>query len=58
MKCMPITRSARFVTAAISVIEMLEVLLARIVGGVAMASSCSNRVRLSPKSSLTASTAS
>ena len=33
MKCMPITCAGRFVTAAISVIEMLEVLVARIACG-------------------------
>ncbi len=39
MKCMPITRSGRLVQAAISVIEMLEVLVARIAGAGAISSS-------------------
>ena len=56
MKCMPMTRSGRWVTAAISVIEMLEVLLARMVSGGAKASSRWNISRLSGKSSFTAST--
>ncbi len=58
MKCMPMTWPGRRVSAAIAVIEMLEVLLAKIVPGAATASSRSKIARLTPKSSLTASTTS
>lgn len=57
MKCMPMTWPGRFVTAAISVIEMLEVLLARIVPAGQAASSvvkiCFLRSQLSVTASIT-----
>ena len=56
MKCIPITRSALLVWLAISFIEMLDVLLARIAPGLQMESSSLNVLNLSSGISGIAST--
>ena len=55
MKCIPITCSGRLVRAAISVIEIELVLVARMVPAGAIRSSCSNRENLTAGFSLAAS---
>ena len=56
MKCIPITWSGRLVRAAISVIEIEVVLVARIASGGAIRSSCSKTANLTAGFSLAAST--
>lgn len=56
MKCIPITRSGCSTAEAILVIEMDEVLVAKIVEGGTIDDSCVNKERLRSKFSVAAST--
>ena len=56
MKCIPMTCAGRPVRAAISVIEIELVLVARIAAGAAIRSSCSKSANLMSRRSVAAST--